>query len=51
MKSEYPHFEQQSSLQEMKKPFDKNSAKVNGTSIHPHSEVKPVQKHYHMLNE
>lgn len=50
MRAEYPHNEQQSSLHEMRKPFDKNSSSVAGTSIHPHSEVKPNQTHYHIVN-
>ncbi|MCB0369510.1 MAG: hypothetical protein KDD45_08685 [Bdellovibrionales bacterium] len=48
MKAEYPNNEQQSSYQEMKKPYDKNSGSVTGTSIHPHSVVKPIQKLYHL---
>ena len=32
----------------MKKPFDKTFSHVAPTSIHPHSEVKPVQKQYHL---
>ena len=48
MKAEYPHYEQQSAMREMRKPFDKNSASITGTSIHPHSENKPVQKQYLM---
>ena len=51
MRAEYPHFEQQSSLAEMRRPFDRNSGSVNSTSIHPNSQVKPQQKPYHMLNE
>ena len=47
-KAEYPAYEQQSSFKEMKKPFDKTFANVASTSIHPHSENKPVQKQYHM---
>ena len=31
----------------MKKPFDKTFSNVQPTSIHPHSENKPAQKHYH----
>lgn len=34
----------------MQKPFDKNSNTVQSTSIHPHSEVKPVQTNYHIVN-
>jgi hypothetical protein len=47
-KAEYPHSEQQTSYQEMRKPFDKQSATVAGTSIHPHSQIKPVQRQYRM---
>ena len=32
----------------MRKPFDKNSNSVMGTSLHPHSEIKPVQEQYHL---
>ena len=35
----------------MSKPFDRTFTNVNGTSIHPHSEVKPVQTNYHILNK
>jgi hypothetical protein len=35
----------------MKKPYDKNSASINPTSIHPHSEVKPIQVPYHIVNK
>jgi len=35
----------------MSKPFDKNVSNVNSTSLHPHSQVKPVQTNYHMLNK
>ena len=51
MKSEYPHGEQQSSTVEMKRPFDKSSNNVKGTNIHPHSELKNVQKSYHYVND
>jgi len=34
----------------MKRPFDKTSSNVNATSVHPHSENKPVQANYHLLN-
>lgn len=34
----------------MSRPFDKNTESVKGTSIHPHSELKNVQKSYHYLN-
>jgi hypothetical protein len=37
MRAEFPHNEHQSSNVDMRKPFDKNSGSVGGTSIHPHS--------------
>lgn len=51
MRSDYPHFEGQSSLKEMSRPVDKNSSGILSTSLHPHSQIKPVQTHYHMLNK
>lgn len=51
MRAEYPHYEQQSSYNEMKKPFDKNSSNINPTSIHPSSEVKPTQTNYHIISK
>lgn len=50
MRAEYPHGEQQSSVAEMSRPFDKVSSGITSTSIHPHSELKNVQKSYHYLN-
>ena len=50
MRAEYPHYEQQSSYNEMKRPYDKNSHTINPTSIHPHSEVKPTQTSYHIVD-
>lgn len=50
MRAEYPNGEQQSSVTEMSRPFAKVSDKVMGTSTHPHSELKNVQKSYHYLN-
>jgi|JI9StandDraft_1071089.scaffolds.fasta_scaffold1217510_1 hypothetical protein len=50
MRAEYPNGEQQSSVAEMSRPFAKYSDDVKGTSIHPHSEMKNVQKSYHYLN-
>lgn len=34
----------------MRKPYDKNSSSVYGTSIHPHSEVKPKHVAYHIVD-
>lgn len=51
MKAEYPHGEQQSMVAEMRRPFDKNSSNTKGTNVHPHSELKCVQKSYHYLND
>lgn len=50
MRAEFPHNEPQSSYAEMRKPFDKNSASVGGSSTHPHSEVKPNQAPYHIVD-
>ena len=32
----------------MRKPFDKTFQNVAATSIHPYSQIKAVQKQYHM---
>ena len=48
MRAEYPNAEQQTSTQQMKRPFDKTSANVEGTSLHPHSQNKPNQRMYRM---
>jgi hypothetical protein len=32
----------------MKKPFDKTMSNVAATSIHPYSQVKAIQKQYHL---
>jgi hypothetical protein len=41
MRAEFPNNEPQSSNVDMRRPFDKNSAGITGTSTHPHSEIKP----------
>jgi hypothetical protein len=51
MKAEFPHYEQQSSYYNMKRPFDKNSGSVNPTSVHPSSEVKPNQAQYYAVDK
>ena len=51
MRAEYPHGEQQSSVAEMRRPFDKSSTNVKGTNIHPHSELKNIQKSYHYVHD
>ena len=48
MRAEFPNAEQQTSTQQMKKPFDKTSSSVNKTAIHPHSQVKANQRLYRM---
>ena len=35
----------------MRRPFDKSSSNVKGTNIHPHSELKNIQKSYHYVND
>jgi methylmalonyl-CoA mutase N-terminal domain/subunit len=50
MRAEYPHSEQQSSNAEMRKPYDKNSNSVTGTSTHPHSQVKPNHVPYRVVD-
>jgi hypothetical protein len=50
MKAEYPYGEQESSVAAMSRPFDKTSNSIKGTNIHPHSELKNLQKNYHYLD-
>ena len=49
-RAEYPENELQSYNEEMRKPYDKNSGGVSGTSIYPHSQVKPKQTSYHIVD-
>ena len=35
----------------MRRPFDKSSNNVKGTNVHPHSELKNIQKNYHYIND
>jgi hypothetical protein len=50
MRAEYPHNEPQTSNAEMRRPYDKNSSSVTGTSIHPYSQMKPNHTSYHIVD-
>ena len=51
MKAAYPFGEQKSSYAEMKRPNDKTFEQVKSAELRGHSEFKPVQKKYWIVNE